>query len=209
MAAEAEAKIFGGGPGAGEDDTFLTGLLQGKKQNSEGRRSAQSAQKPPSRETRSVLADSEMNAEDIESELRDVVFDYEGSQALVLAAENFLSEGDTFSKKSGKSGRSNISSTTSRLQENKIKASKYDPFRIKLLQDRLNEKEKSRLQALLKEIDDNIDQLMKEKADYHKQGMKSVHGGYKGAGSFDTQSQMSGRTGVSRAPDANNAYLYS
>ena len=35
-------------------------------------------------------ADSEMNAEDIEEELRDVVFDYENSQALVLAADDFL-----------------------------------------------------------------------------------------------------------------------
>ena len=42
MAAEAEAMIFGGGPaeGAGDDDTFLTGLMAGKKQKSEGKRSA-------------------------------------------------------------------------------------------------------------------------------------------------------------------------
>ena len=185
MAAEAEAKIFGGGAEAGDDDTFLTGLLHGKKQKSEGRRSVQSAQKPPAAESRSVLGDSEMNAEDIESELRDVVFDYEGSQALVLAADNFLSEGDAMSKKSGRSGRSGASSTTSKVFENKIQASKHDPYRIKLLQDRLNEQEKRRLEALLKEIDDDMDQLMKEKAEYHKQGMKSVHGGYKGAGSFD------------------------
>ena len=50
---------------------------------------------------------------------------------------------------------------------------------------------------------------MKEKAEYHKHGMKSAHGGYKGAGSFDVQSHVSGRTGASRATDANNAYLYS
>jgi len=31
-----------------------------------------------------------MNADDIEDELRDVVFDYEGSKALVMAADNFL-----------------------------------------------------------------------------------------------------------------------
>ena len=35
-------------------------------------------------------ADSEMNENDIEDELRDVVFDYENSQALVLAADDFL-----------------------------------------------------------------------------------------------------------------------
>jgi hypothetical protein len=31
-----------------------------------------------------------MNEHDIEDELRDVVFDYENSQALVLAADDFL-----------------------------------------------------------------------------------------------------------------------
>ena len=40
------------------------------------------------------MGDSEMNENDIEDELRDVVFDYEGSQALVLAAEDFLNEGN-------------------------------------------------------------------------------------------------------------------
>ena len=157
MAAEAEAKIFGGGAEAGDDDTFLTGLLHGKKQKSEGRRSVQSAQKPPAAESRSVFGDSEMNAEDIESELRDVVFDYEGSQALVAAADNFLNEGDAFSRRSGRSGRSGVSSTSSKIFENKLNAAQHDPFRIKLLQDRLNTREKSRLEALLKEIDDNMD----------------------------------------------------
>lgn len=33
-----------------------------------------------------------MNADDIEDELRDVVFDYESSKAVVLAADNFLTE---------------------------------------------------------------------------------------------------------------------
>ena len=50
---------------------------------------------------------------------------------------------------------------------------------------------------------------MKEKAAYHTQGMKSVSGGYRGAGSFDVQSHISGKTGASGATDANNAYLYS
>ena len=189
MAAEAEAMMFGGGAadGAGDDDTFLTGLLAGKKQKSEGKRSAtHSAQKPPKAEARSLMGDSEMNADDIESELRDVVFDYEGSKALALAADNFLSEGDTQSRRSGKSMRSGVSSTTSKILENKGRASQYDPYKIKLLQDRLSSPEKARLSALLQEIDDNYDALMKEKADYHKQGMKVTKGGYKGAGAFDT-----------------------
>jgi len=37
-----------------------------------------------------MRADSEMNAEDIEDELRDVVFDYESSKALIAAADGFL-----------------------------------------------------------------------------------------------------------------------
>ena len=85
MAAEAEAKLFGGGADAGGGDTFLTDLI-GKKQNSESKRKvAGSAMK-----NRAPDMDSEMNAEDIEEELRDVVFDYESSQALVLAADDFL-----------------------------------------------------------------------------------------------------------------------
>jgi len=61
------------------------------------------------------MADSEMNAEDIEDELRDVVFDYEGSHAVVLAADNFLSEGDARSSRTGRSGRSGASSQSSKL----------------------------------------------------------------------------------------------
>lgn len=215
MAAEAEAMMFGGAPadGAGDEDTFLTGLLAGKKQKSEGKRSATlSAQKPPKAEARSLLGDSEMNADDIESELRDVVFDYEGSKALVLAADNFLSE-DTQSRRSGKSMRSGISSTTSKIHDNKANASKFDPFKIKLLQDRLSSPEKARLATLLQEIDENYDALMKEKAEYHRHGMKAAPGGYKGAGAFDVQSQASGQTGVTgasgTATGAKNAYIYS
>jgi hypothetical protein len=77
MAAEAEAKVFGGEE---RDETFLTDLMMGKKQQSERK-----ARATPVPET-----DSEMNDQDIEDELRDVVFDYENSQALVLAADDFL-----------------------------------------------------------------------------------------------------------------------
>jgi hypothetical protein len=35
MAAEAEAKMFGGGPAEERDDTFLTDLMMGIKQQSE------------------------------------------------------------------------------------------------------------------------------------------------------------------------------
>lgn len=71
----------------------------------------------------SVMADSEMNENDIEDELRDVVFDYEGSQALVLAAEDFLNEGKQMYNSQGdnKSVRSDVrSSRTNQSEFSKI-----------------------------------------------------------------------------------------
>jgi hypothetical protein len=102
MAAEAEAKLFGGAsPAAGGHndaggDTFLTDLMAGKKQASEGRRSsARSAAKPGGGRGGRAEAYSEMDVDDLDDELRDVVFDYENSQALVAMADNFLGDGDS------------------------------------------------------------------------------------------------------------------
>lgn len=91
MAAEAEAKLFGAP--SNDDDTFLTGLMNGKK-GSERRNSAHSARKPAvaTRDNRPNQAYSDMDANDIDDELRDVVFDYENSQALVLMADDFLND---------------------------------------------------------------------------------------------------------------------
>ncbi len=90
MAAEAEAKLFSNGAAGGDGDTFLTDLMKdNRKMNSELKRqpSYQSAMKQ-----KSVYrdGDSEMNAEDIEDELRDVVFDYENSKQLILQADDYL-----------------------------------------------------------------------------------------------------------------------
>ena len=63
---------------------------------------------------------------------------------------------------------------SSKVRENKANVSKYDPYKIKLLQDRLDEKSKARLATLLQEIDDNLDDLKKEKEEYHKMGMKNA-----------------------------------
>ena len=98
MAAEAEAKMFGDKTVQGEGDTFLTDLVKPKKPESK-RPPAHSAMKPKTtrgNDSASVLADSEMNADDIEDELRDIVFDYENSQAMVLAADNFLQNKPTY-----------------------------------------------------------------------------------------------------------------
>lgn len=81
MAAEAEAKMFGGAPAQGDGDTFLTDLIKPKKPEPK-RPPAHSAMKPKTQRGNdggSVMADSEMNADDIEDELRDIVFDYENS----------------------------------------------------------------------------------------------------------------------------------
>ena len=126
---------------------------------------------------------------------------------MVLAADNFLQNKPTYQGEDTKSlgGSSNMSkmSGMSKIQQNKLEAGKHDPFKIRLLQDRLDEKGKARLAQLLKEIDDNIDELRKEKEEYFKHGVKSTAGGY-----MDTKSQMSRVTGVSRVTDSSNAYLY-
>jgi len=61
-----------------------------------------------------------MDIDDIEDELRDVVFDYENSQALVVMADNFLAGGPSMDygdsqSQGGKSTSSNVSGT-SRIQ---------------------------------------------------------------------------------------------
>ena len=160
-----------------------------------------------------MQADSEMNANDIEDELRDVVFDYESSKAVVLAADNFLTEKPAYigpELDDISENPSNISSMTDKsiINRNKLMQGKHDPSKIKLLQDRLDPKSKARLEKLLQEIDDNMEELMKEKEEYHKMGMRSTKGGFAGAGQFDTKSHMSGVTSATRAINSNNAYLY-
>ena len=218
MAAEAERHMLGGGPPAGEDkgDTFMTDLLMGKKQNSERKRSAAGSAIKPSTQ-RGADADSEMNADDIEEELRDVVFDYENSHALVLAADDFLTGNNSFDAQSGVTdNRSSGSkaSMSSRVSQNKQNAKNFDPHKIKLLQDRLDDRQKARLEQLLKEVDENMEELMKEKAEYARDGMKSGPGGFGGAGRYDdTRSQMSRMTGAgggrATTENSSNAYLYS
>ena len=124
MAAEAEAKLFGGasqasgGHNDAGGDTFLIDLMAGKKQASEGRRSsARSAAKPGGVRGGRAEAYSEMDIDDIEDELRDVVFDYENSQALVVMAENFLGDGNSLDdgdsqSQGGRSATSNVSSAS-------------------------------------------------------------------------------------------------
>ena len=89
---------------------------------------------------------------------------------------------------------SKTSTMTSKVRQNRDNVGEYDPYKVKLMQDRLNPDEKERLQSLLQDIDDNLDQLMKEKAEYHKAALKS-----------DSKSAMSR---ITRTTDA-NAFLYS
>ena len=59
---------------------------------SEGRRTpSHSASKPKLNQSKSVrAADSEMEIDDFYDEMRDQVYDYENSQALVLMADEYL-----------------------------------------------------------------------------------------------------------------------
>lgn len=183
MAAEAEARAFGGTPAKeaeADGDTFLTDLLVGgKKQPSESslkQKATKSAAKPPTNRREALNLDQDSEMQDFEDELRDVVFDYENSQAMVAIADDFLKGNDSnpFADPFRGDAQSQYSknskaSDKSRIQQNIAGASKYDHLKVKLLQDRLNEKEKARLESLLKEIEDNLDGLMQEKQEYHKQ----------------------------------------
>lgn len=166
MAAEAEAKIFTPSKET-EDDTFLTGLMVGKRQGSEAgkRKLTQSAAKP-------IVDQEQQSEQDLEDELRDVVFDYENSKALVAMANNFLEEDKRPSfdplQSEVQSNYSKTSTVTSKIKENIENVGKYDPYKIKLMQDRLNPNEKARLNEMLNEIDENLEEIMKEKAEYHK-----------------------------------------
>ena len=68
-------------------------------------------------------------------------------------------------------------SDNSKIRKNIELAGKHDPTKIKLLQDRLDPKSKARLENLLNDIDENMDEIMKEKEEYSKSGMKSTMGG--------------------------------
>lgn len=69
------------GAGAADASTFITGLAAKKT------KSASRANR--TRRSDVSVTDSEA-ADDLESEMRDVVFDYEGSKDLVAAADDFL-----------------------------------------------------------------------------------------------------------------------
>lgn len=114
---------------------------------------------------------------------------------MVAIADNFLKGNDSFADPIRSDAHSSYSKTSkatdkSRIHSNIAGASKYNPLKIKLLQDRLNDTEKQRLNSLLQEIEDNLDDLMKEKQEYHRQQLKG-----------DTRSTVSRLT-------AENAYSY-
>lgn len=70
-------------------------------------------------------------------------------------ADDRLGETKSVSGATDRSMRSNVSGS-SKILENKREASNYNPYKIKLLQDRLDEKGKARLAEMLQEIDENL-----------------------------------------------------
>lgn len=124
MAAEAEARAFGGTPhkDGPDGDTFLTDLLVGGKKQSAGGsakgKSTKSAAKPPTHRRDGLNVDQDSEMQDLEEELRDVVFDYENSQAVVAMADNFLKGGNPKSLEfGGKSDTQSMFSRGSRASE--------------------------------------------------------------------------------------------
>lgn len=86
--------------------------------------------------------------------------------------------------------KSDASKASSKIRENRQATKNYNPHKVKLLQDRLDEKGKARLAELLKEIDDDLPRIMKDKEQYYKNAGKSA---------FDTESQRSRVTAYSHA----------
>ena len=92
---------------------------------------------------------------------------------MLAIADDYLKEPD----RKGASDTQSINSKTttgskmgSKIRENINSQGKHDPFKIKLLQDRLSDKEKSRLDSLLNDIDENLEDILKEKNEYYKKG---------------------------------------
>lgn len=94
-----------------------------------------------------------------------MVYDVESTNDLMKAADEFLNS-------DGRSQMSKTSVASSKILENKRAAKGYNPYKVKLLQDKLDAKGKERLAELMAEIDSDLPNLMKEKQEYYKHAGK-------------------------------------
>ena len=141
---------------------------------------------------------------DLEDEYRDVVFDVDNTRALVKVADDYLdgkdeepllalpAPGDDLEVSGGFSlddtksigGASRASSNVSGVSKlsnrnfvsiNKQAQGKMRPFlRQQMPTDRLAPDQRARLEEMVKEIDDNIEELMQEREDYFNKDAASV-----------------------------------
>lgn len=122
--------------------------------------------------------------QDLEEEYKDEVFDFEQSKALVEMAGDFLDdkpmlalmppgseqEDDTFSlggvtQKTGMTSKSKLSDK-SMVSINKRNVGRYGGLMKQRQVDRLDPESRARLEAMVKEIDENLEELQREKEDY-------------------------------------------
>ena len=149
---------------------------------------------------------------DLEDEYRDEVFDFDHSKAVVQMADDYLedkpmlaimagledeNEDDTKSlggvtQQTGMTGKSTLSSK-SKVSINKHNVGKYGKMLKQRNVDRLDPESRARLEAMVKDIDDNLDDLVREKEEYYK---------------LQTDGASSSPSKVSKVTSAPNVYAF-
>ena len=123
------------------------------------------------------------------------------------AADNFLSKPllalppipeDSLEKnqqnQSQISFRTNVTGMTNKTNKdftllNKERAKDYNPYKKPMICDQLDEQSKNRLDNLMKDIDENLEEIIKEKEEFY--------------------APEANKSTITRLSDAHNAYLYS
>ena len=153
---------------ADKGDTFLTDMLfkkgtpskpakPGKPPASKGPR-AQSELKKKPQQTQSEVDSDEYN---------DMVFDIDESRQLVQMADDFLSNKplaitEGLSTVSEEGNRSTNSANRNFVSQNKRQTA-FNGLRTKFACDRLDSEQRARLDSMVKEIEDNLDEVVLEK----------------------------------------------
>ena len=134
------------GGGEDTDNTFLTNIMGGPKPKPPTNTKPKAFRPNSSQRAGTELknkndSDNELD-DDLDSEYRDQVFDFEQSQNLLNRAENWLdgkkNNFDNISMSSGLTGKSNISGKNY-LKSNKTDAATHSKYRKKMLCDNLND----------------------------------------------------------------------
>ena len=156
-------------------DTFLTDMLfKGRPASKPNLRKTPANKRQ--QDTESLTAQSEDDPE----EYRDMVFDFDESKALVKVADDFLrgetplaitqGEDERFENQSqSEAGKSTAKSKGKFIDANIRSAGSYNAYLRQKQVDRLDPVAKAKLERMLQDIDENLDDLQKEKEQYQKQ----------------------------------------